>query len=154
MSLVTTNKADLVGEFSWEQWLELSGWDIRTIEEIKSKYNPNDVLFNQLIEKINNLTNNENNLNCVLFAGSWCGDTYEQMPKIIKILEKVSYPTNNFYFKIIGVSRDKTEPSKDISQFNVKFLPTLILNNNNKEIGRIIEHPITSWEYDILNFIK
>lgn len=154
MSLVNTNKADLVGEFSWEQWLELSGWGNDFVSNLINEYKPNFEIIDNILNLLSSIPLKDSNINVYLFGGTWCGDSYNQMPIIIHMLNLINNNLQNkVNLSIYGVSRDKLEPRVEISKFQIKFLPTLIIMSNNTELGRIIEHPHDTWESDILNVL-
>lgn len=147
MSIVYKQKADVVGHTTWEQWLEFSGWELDKKELEESK---NNLKKGNNLSRLNNVKKilNENpNIKFVFFSGSWCGDSFHQMPDFMNIVEAVNL--NPIRLDIIGVTRDKTEPNLDIKKYKIKYLPTLIILNGENEIGRIIETPDNNWIDDI-----
>ena len=78
-----------------------------------------------------------------IFAGSWCGDSKEELPIIFSIFDKTGIDTTKY--KIYGVDRDKEEPSGIAEQKNIEKVPTLIILSQGREIGRIVEFPNDSW---------
>lgn len=87
-----------------------------------------------------------------IFFGSWCGDSKRELPKMTKVLEKLSFPQKNL--TIIGVD-DSTEvykqsPQRQEAGLNVFRVPTFIVYESGKEIGRIVEYPTETMERDLL----
>lgn len=91
-----------------------------------------------------------------IFFGSWCGDSKRELPKMTKLLEKLSFPQKNL--TLIGVD-DSTELYKQSPQrqevgMNVFRVPTFIIYENNKEVGRIVEYPAETIERDLLKILS
>ncbi len=89
----------------------------------------------------------------IVFMGTWCEDSHRDFPRLMKILEAVSYPENKL--NIIAVNRKKESPTGDESLYNLQKVPTIILKRYGKEVGRIIEMPITGYiERDLVEILK
>jgi len=87
-----------------------------------------------------------------IFFGSWCGDSKRELPKMTKVLEKLSFPQKNI--TLIGVD-DSTEvykqsPQRQEAGMNIFRVPTFIVYENGKEVGRIVEYPTETMERDLL----
>jgi thiol-disulfide isomerase/thioredoxin len=87
-----------------------------------------------------------------IFFGSWCGDSKRELPKMTKVLEKLSFSQKNL--TLIGVD-DSTEvykqsPQRQEAGLNIFRVPTFIIYENGKEIGRIVEYPTETIERDLL----
>lgn len=91
-----------------------------------------------------------------LFMGAWCGDSRRNVPKFLKILDACHFPEQQL--KIITV--DKTEenykksPGGEEKGLNIHRVPTFIFYLNGKEVNRIVEDPVISFEQDILDVIS
>lgn len=89
----------------------------------------------------------------IVFMGTWCEDSHRDFPRLMKILEAVSYPENKL--NIIAVNRKKESPTGDESLYNLQKVPTIILKRYGKEVGRIIEMPTTGYiERDLVQILK
>jgi tetratricopeptide (TPR) repeat protein len=91
-----------------------------------------------------------------VFFGSWCGDSKRELPKMMKLLEKLSFTQNNF--TLIGVD-DSTEvykqsPQRQEAGMNIFRVPTFIVYENNIEVGRIVEYPAETMERDLLRIFS
>jgi thiol-disulfide isomerase/thioredoxin len=86
-----------------------------------------------------------------IFMGTWCHDSKREVPRLIKILDNLKYDYSKLI--IIGLTKDKKGYFKDYSKFNILNTPTIIFYRNDQEIGRIIERPKDSLEYDIFLII-
>lgn len=129
----------LVGQFTWEDWNKEMDWQI-----------PQDYCINisncfHLVDIIN-----KKKISFLIFAGSWCGDTKTELPKIIKIFQSCELPK----YELIGVDRAKYEPTMRFVEYNIERVPTLIVLSNNQEIGRIVEFPKNDWFEDIRKIIE
>ncbi len=102
-------------------------------------------------EQIDQFKKKLNTHQILVFMGTWCGDSQREVPRFMKILEKVGYPKDKV--KIIGLDkRDefyKKSPGGEEEGFNIEYVPTFIFLKDGKEINRIVESPIYSLETDI-----
>lgn len=139
ITLDSLGRKVLVGQFSWEDWNKEMDWQI-----------PQDYCIN--ISNCFHLADiiNKKKISFLIFAGSWCGDTRTELPKIIKIFQSCEFPK----YELIGLDRAKFEPSMRFVEFNIDKVPTLIILSNNQEIGRIVEFPNNDWFEDIRKIIE
>jgi thiol-disulfide isomerase/thioredoxin len=86
-------------------------------------------------------------INVVVFFGTWCHDSKRELPKALKIFNKIGINDENI--ELIAVGLDKKEPLGRAAKLNLMYTPTLIFFRGSKEIGRIIEKPLISLEKDI-----
>lgn len=77
-----------------------------------------------------------------VFFGSWCGDSFEQVPYLVTALKTAGNP--GLTMTLIGVDRGKNEPEGRGQAAGVKRVPTLVVRRGGEEIGRIIETPSTA----------
>ncbi len=90
---------------------------------------------------------NLDGINIVVVLGTWCGDSRTQFPRFMKILNKLNYDKKSL--RVIAVDRKKKAESVSVEEFNIEKVPTFIFYKDNKELGRIIETPVTTLERDI-----
>lgn len=91
-----------------------------------------------------------------IFMGTWCGDSKEQVPKFYNIINKIGLNLEKVELFAVGYESDeyKMSKTKEDNIQNIFKVPTFIfLDNNNKEIGRIIEKPVISLEKDFFDII-
>lgn len=102
------------------------------------------------------LRNELKNYKLLLFMGTWCGDSKREVPKIIKLLTQLDFPMEQL--KIVAVDRRKEyykkSPGGEEWGLNIQRVPTLIFLKNGREINRIVETPVTSWEADFLTIVS
>jgi len=92
------------------------------------------------------------NTNITLVMGTWCSDSQQQVPRLVKILESIDYPINSI--KIINVDTQKNANGTGVNQLDIIKIPTIILSRKKLEIGRIIESPEISLEKDLLKILS
>jgi thiol-disulfide isomerase/thioredoxin len=82
-----------------------------------------------------------------VFFGDWCTDSKKHVPALIKTMEFAD--NKNIQVEYIDVSRDKTEPSVLVKQWNIEKVPTIIVLSDGKEAGRIVETPKKTVDQDL-----
>jgi hypothetical protein len=87
--------------------------------------------------------------------GTWCGDSKQEVPRMIKILLAAGMGTSNLSIIAVGNGADmyKKSPQGEEIGLNIKRVPTLIVYEKKKEIGRFIEYPVVSIEKDLLRIL-
>ena len=126
----------------------LTGWltenylfkEIPPYKEENKSYQPNENVITQL----NSL---DKNFHVLIFLGTYCSDCKREVPRFLKIVEKLN---KNFSYKLFGLNRAKLDTSDMREKYNIEYVPTFIVYHNEKEIGRIIERPMISLESDLL----
>ncbi len=86
----------------------------------------------------------------VIFAGTWCGDTKEQLPRFYHVLQDANFPMHHVI--IHGVDHKKHAIGREDKKYKIERIPTFIILRNGKEIGRIVESPVKSLEEDWVDF--
>lgn len=81
---------------------------------------------------------NGNNVHFVVFGGTWCHDTQNQLPVFYRLIDKSGLSNNKV--TLIGVDRAKTALNDFHKAFNVTRVPTFIVMQDGKEIGRVVEN--------------
>ena len=111
-------------------------------------YKPNQKL-------VTDISSDLKNYSITLFMGTWCGDSKKEIPRLYKVLEACNFPMDQL--TVIAVSSSsslyKQSPQHEEAGLNIHRVPTIIFYKNDKEINRIVEHPITSFEEDIKEII-
>lgn len=88
----------------------------------------------------------------VVFLGTWCDDSKNMIPKMFKVFIDAYYTGDKY--ETYGVDRAKTSLKGEQKTYDIKFVPTIIVFDGNKEIGRIIENVNKSVEEDLVAIIK
>jgi thiol-disulfide isomerase/thioredoxin len=91
-----------------------------------------------------------------IFMGTWCGDSKREVPRVLKMLECCDFPAKNLSMVMVSNvdGSYKQSPQHEEIGKNLVRVPTIIIEEKGKEIGRIIEFPITSLEKDLLAILK
>ena len=112
-------------------------------------YRPDDGFVGLLKENMDNL----HEIKCTIVLGTWCGDSKEQVPRFLKLLDMLGNPFMEI--RMIAVNRDKEVPEQNIKeQYKIEKVPTFIFYRGDTEIGRIVETPKESLEKDLLGIVK
>ncbi len=85
-------------------------------------------------------------LKILVFFGTWCSDSRRNVPRFLKSAEE----NKNIQISFYAVDRKIKSGTGLAQKYNVKRVPTFIVLKDNKEIGRIVEHPVVSVERDLL----
>lgn len=91
------------------------------------------------------------NIDILIILGTWCSDSQEQVPKFFKVLDRIKFPKKNV--QLICVSSAKEAGEVDVAVYGLQKVPTFIVYNKGREIGRIIETPYSTLEGDLLMFL-
>jgi thiol-disulfide isomerase/thioredoxin len=133
----------LLGYFSPSQLIRPphSEWYLKGYDE----YQPDqDVMGRLALVNLNDLT-------IQIVMGTWCPDSRREVPRFMRILDKLKFPAGKVTF--IGVDNSKLSPVGDFDKLDIQRVPTFIFLRNKIEEGRIIENPSTSLEQDMLNIL-
>lgn len=113
----------------------------------ESWFDPGYEDYTPNIETLAQLKSLLNNVHITVFMGTWCEDSHAEVPHLYKILDQVGYDENNV--TLITVSEEKTTPEGFEKNRDITNVPTIILINNEEELGRIVEYPIETLEKDM-----
>lgn len=135
-------KPILIGNYKWTEWLEQTGREANPELNYKPSSEKVDILKNLIFEK---------EFSFLIFAGSWCGDSKTELPKLFNLFNLCNLEPDSI--PLIGVDRQKIEPTGISQYYRIERVPTLIVLLDNKEIGRIIEFPEITWEDDLIKLL-
>lgn len=91
-------------------------------------------------------------LQYVIVLGTWCGDSKREVPEMYRIFDVMG--VSNDDVQLIGVDRAKKSNDGSAEKLNVSRVPTLIVLKGSQEMGRIVESPRETLEYDLLKMLK
>ncbi|MBN9380046.1 MAG: hypothetical protein J0H74_04745 [Chitinophagaceae bacterium] len=89
----------------------------------------------------------------MVFMGTWCGDSRREVPRFLKILDCCGIDSASI--DIVTVSNAdslyKQSPGHEEKGRDIFRVPDFIVLDQGKEMGRIVESPVTSLEKDLLS---
>ena len=109
------------------------------------EYTPDQTVIEKLKKHINDV------LRIKIVMGSWCSDSQREVPRFFRIMDDAGIPDEKV--ELISVNRDKKIPGMDISALKIERVPTFIVYDGIKELGRIIETPEKKLEEDLLRIL-
>jgi thiol-disulfide isomerase/thioredoxin len=91
-----------------------------------------------------------------IFLGTWCGDSRKEVPRMLKLLEIAGFDIQKVKLIFVNNTAEayKQSPQHEEAGKNIKRVPTMIVYENQLEIGRIIEYPVETLEKDLLRILK
>jgi len=92
-----------------------------------------------------------NDLKILIFLGTWCEDSQREVPRFFKILDYFEKPPK---VELIFVDLNKEEPKNRQKDFQIEFVPTVIVLDGENELGRIVERPKRSLESDLVEILS
>ena len=101
------------------------------------------------VEQLKSLVND---IQITIIFGSWCGDSKDQLPRFVKLLDMMDFDTEKVF--VVGVDSQKKAREIDVQPYAIEKVPTFIFYKNKIEIGRIIETPQESLEKDFLMVVQ
>lgn len=91
----------------------------------------------------------------LLFMGTWCGDSRREVPRMYKILDHSQVKPSQI--QLINLNNSDTaykqSPTHEERGLNILRVPTLLIFENGREVGRVVESPVISLEKDILAIV-
>ena len=74
----------------------------------------------------------------VVFGGTWCEDTQNLLPKFYQLIDSSGYPEKQI--TLIAVDRQKKTIDNLQERYKVTNVPTFIVLQDGKEVGRVVEY--------------
>lgn len=104
------------------------------------------------VEAVLEIRNAPETLHAKVFLGSWCDDSHEHVPALIKTVDVAE--RDDWTFEYHALDRTKRDAAGLAEAHGVEFVPTMIFYENGEEIGRIEEFPEYSIEWDIAVMLR
>lgn len=90
-----------------------------------------------------------------VFGGNWCSDTHAGVPALYKVLDQMGFNANRIEYTRVGKNKIPVDLRPATLDEGVGPVPlVIVMNNQGKEVGRIVETPRKSWEKDLLEIIE
>lgn len=126
------------------------------IEPFNAWYIPN--YNNSQIDssKISALAKAFKNKRIEIFAGTWCGESKADLPKMLKLLHAAEVDSTQIKLVFLNntAAQYKQSPRHEEAGKNIVRTPTYIIYKGSKEMGRIIDSPVESFEKDLLKILR
>lgn len=87
----------------------------------------------------------------VVFAGTWCEDTHAILPQLLQTLKDASFDFDAL--EMYGVNRAKQGLNAEHLIYNIQRVPTIIIMDRFREVGRIVESLDETIEQDLFNIL-
>jgi hypothetical protein len=92
-----------------------------------------------------------------VLLGTWCSDSRREISRLWKALDEIGATSGGgaggglpFTLTYIGVDEAKREPAAVVAAAGLKYVPTLIVRRDGREVGRIVESSPHGVEVDLL----
>ena len=79
----------------------------------------------------------------------WCPDCEYTLPNLKSVMQHLP----NIELSEVEVNFRKKDPHGIAEKYQVKRIPTFVVLQNGKEVGKIVEYPQTTIEDDIVKFL-
>ena len=133
---------------------EMQFWGNITIQSLKKA--PHGDWFNASYEDYSpekNVVVSESfkDVEVLVFMGTWCSDSHEWVPRLVKLWEANGLSTANLFLTGLHNRKDlyKQSPGRSELNYGIERVPTFIFLRDGVEIGRITETPTNSLEEDV-----
>lgn len=83
----------------------------------------------------------------VVLFGTWCHDSVREVPRLLKSLALAQ--VNLDRLQLLGVDTSKQLPGAEQQAYDLRYTPTFIVFEENRELGRIIERPTATLAEDL-----
>ena len=107
----------------------------------KDSYEPDSTSI-EILKKFNQ------DVNVLVFLGTWCSDSRREVPRFLKILELAN--NDHIKFQLMGLDRSKRDSLGLAEKNQIEFVPTFVVFKNDQEVDRIVETPSLSIEQDLV----
>ena len=85
------------------------------------------------------------------FFGTWCHDSQREIPYLLQLMQSVD--NHKVTFDLVGLDRQKQESTEQAKAANIKYTPTIVVYQNGKELGRIVEKTSKPIGQELLSII-
>jgi thiol-disulfide isomerase/thioredoxin len=111
-------------------------------------YAPNAQYYTPDSSAVKALKEKGNAIQIIAFGGTWCEDTQGILPKFFGLTTAAGF--NQANLTLWGVDRAKTTYGSLAQALGVTNVPTFIVMQNGKELGRVVEYGKTGkWDKEL-----
>jgi len=87
-----------------------------------------------------------------VFFGDWCSDSQREIPRLLALLREL--PAEQITLTLVNLPRAKEQRAALLGQVTVERVPTIIVSQNDQELGRIVEQAKTTLAGDWLALLQ
>jgi thiol-disulfide isomerase/thioredoxin len=122
-------------------------------DAFKSWYTSNEQSYTAPAPVVASMEAAKDNVQYIIFGGTWCGDTQFILPKFFKLQAQAGVADKNISF--FGVDRQKKTLGNLQAAFGITNVPTIIVMKNGVEQGRVVEYGKTGkWDEELAAILK
>ncbi len=92
-------------------------------------------------EVVKTISNKKDKVSYTVFMGTWCPDSQFVIPRFFKILDAAGIDAGKI--NMTAVDRSKIDKNKEAERLKITNVPTIIVYNNDQELGRVVEYGTT-----------
>jgi thioredoxin 1 len=95
-----------------------------------------------------------------VYFADWCSDSIREVPRLLALTDAIAAatPTSTgptpVTLTLLNLDHDKTDPAGAAKAANVQRIPTIVVSQHGKELGRIVEHPKISVGADLVAVLR
>ena len=88
-----------------------------------------------------------------LIFGTWCGDSKYYVPRLLRALKEAA--NDKLRVKLVGIDNQFHEPVATVQPRQLTNVPTIIVERDGREVGRIVETPaVDAIEQDLADLLN
>src|SRR5207253_484650 len=88
-----------------------------------------------------------------LIFGTWCGDSKYYVPRLLRALKEAA--NSRLHVKLVGIDNQFHEPVDTVQPRQLTNVPTIIVERDGREVGRVVEPPaVDSIEQDLVDLLN
>ena len=104
-------------------------------------------------DAVKGMRKNKDNVNIVIFGGTWCEDTQFILPKFFRMQEASGFPEDRI--TLYAVDRHKKTTGSIAEDYHITNVPTIIVMKDGKEVGRVVEYGKTGkWDKEFADIFS
>ncbi|KAB2922795.1 MAG: thioredoxin family protein [Bacteroidetes bacterium] len=88
----------------------------------------------------------------VVILGTWCGDSKREIPHFYRIADMAGIPEERI--DLYGVDRSKKGMDGVEERYHLDRVPTIVVERQGREVGRIVEMPVETLEKDLRTILE
>ncbi len=122
------------------------------VYQLNEEYKPRAEAYVPIASGVEFLKTYPKKIRIEVFYGTWCGDSRSHVPSFLKVMAMTNNP--NIEISLWAVDRTKKEPADLVTSRRIVRVPTFIVYDDERELGRIVETPATTIEEDLFRILE